>query len=137
MRLLTKAFLVLVPSLALAQVAYAGPAPTPTTVAEVEYLLDYVGRSGCDFYRNGVRYDSGAAQIHLRYKYHALVGYGQIRTADDFIDKAATKSSLTGIAYKVRCAGGQELSSYQWLRDALALYRSKGKHEVATAVRSE
>lgn len=127
MRFLAKAFLVLVP--ALAQIANAGPAPTPTAVAEVEYLLDYVGQSGCDFYRNGVRYDSGAAKIHLRYKYDALAGHGQIRTADDFIEKAATKSSLTGIAYRVRCAGGPELSSNQWLRDALAMYRSKCGHE--------
>jgi len=134
MRFLAKAFPGLVLALTLAQVANAGPTPTPTAVGEVEYLLDFVGTSGCDFYRNGVRYDSGAAKAHLRYKYDALVGHGQIRTADDFIEKAATKSSLTGIAYKVRCAGGPELSSNQWLRDALALHRSKGAHDARGAL---
>jgi hypothetical protein len=63
----------------------------------------------------------------LRYKYDALVTRGQIKTADDFIDKAATTSSLTGRAYKVRCAGGLELSSGQWLREVLATYRSQGR----------
>jgi hypothetical protein len=134
MKLMAKAILGLFCALALAQVVNAGTKPTPVAVAEVQYLLDYVGRSECDFYRNGVRYDSGAAKLHLRYKYDALVGYGQIRTADDFIEKAATKSSLTGIAYKVRCAGGPELSSSQWLRDALAMYRSKVAHDTKGAL---
>ena len=61
-----------------------------------------------------------AARAHLRYKYDALLKHDQIGTAEDFIDKAATKSSLSGLAYKVRCPGGPELSSGQWLRDALA-----------------
>jgi hypothetical protein len=110
--------------MALAQGANAGR-PTPVAVAEINYLLDYMGKSGCDFYRNGVWYDSGAAKAHLQYKYDALAKHDQIGTAEDFIDKAATKSSLSGLAYKVRCAGGAELSSKQWLRDALAIYRSK------------
>jgi hypothetical protein len=70
-RFLTKALLGLVLALALAHGAHAGP--TPVAVTEIDYLLDYVGKSGCDFYRNGVWYDSGAARVHLRYKYDALV----------------------------------------------------------------
>lgn len=123
MKLWMKAVLVLWLGLALAQGANAGR-PTLVAVAEIDYLLEYLGQSGCDFYRNGAWYDSGTAKAHLRYKYDALVKHDQIGTADDFIDKAATKSSLSGFAYKVRCAGGPELASSQWLRDALAKYRS-------------
>jgi hypothetical protein len=119
-----KAILGLILALALVQGAHAGPAPA--ALAEIKYLLDFVGKSGCQFYRNGVWYDSGEARSHLSYKYDVLADHGQIKTADDFIEKAATKSSLTGIAYKVRCADSQELSSNRWLRDALARYRLQG-----------
>jgi|WetSurMetagenome_2_1015567.scaffolds.fasta_scaffold1322096_1 hypothetical protein len=125
MKLWVKAVIVPLLGLALAQGANAGR-PTPVAVAEINYLLDYMGQSGCDFYRNGAWYDSTAAKAHLRHKYDVLVKHEQIGTADDFIDKAATKSSMSGRAYKVRCAGGPELSSSQWLRDALTTYRSKG-----------
>jgi len=118
----------LVLAVALVQGGHAGPAPA--AAAEIGHLLDYLGKSGCEFYRNGAWYDSGTAKAHLRYKYDALVQHGQIRTADDFIEKAATKSSLTGIAYKVRCAGDAEIPSSQWLRDALAGYRS-GRSQAA------
>jgi hypothetical protein len=119
-----KSFFGLVLALALVQGAQAGPTPTPAATVEIDYLLDYLGKSGCQFYRNGTWYDSGAAKAHLRYKYDALVKRGQVGTAEDFIEKAATQSSLSGLAYKVRCAGGPEVSSSQWLRDALARYRS-------------
>lgn len=119
-----QALLGLVLALAFAQGAHA-ERPTPVALAEIEYLLDYMGRSGCEFYRNGVWYDSGTAKAHLRYKYDVLTQHGQIGTAEDFIDKAATKSSLSGRAYKVRCDAGLELSSSQWLRNALANYRLK------------
>jgi hypothetical protein len=124
-----KSFFGLVLAFALVQGAHAGPAPAPAAAAEIGYLLDYLGKSGCEFYRNGAWYDSGTAKAHLRYKYDALVQHGQIRTADDFIEKAGTKSSLTGIAYKVRCAGGPEIPSSQWLRDALVRYRSGGSSQ--------
>ncbi len=127
MKRLLQALFGLVLALVFVQGAHAGP--TPTAVVEINYLLDFVGKSGCEFYRNGVWYDSGQARIHLSYKYDVLADHGQIKTVDDFIDKGATKSSLTGMAYKVRCAGGQELSSRQWPRDELARYRLKGAHD--------
>lgn len=127
MRPQVKAILGLIVALALVQGAHAGPAPA--ALAEIQYLLDFVGKSGCEFNRNGVWYDSGQARSHLSYKYDVLADRGQIKTVDDFIEKAATKSSLTGIAYKVRCAGGQELSSRQWLRDELARYRLTETHD--------
>jgi hypothetical protein len=98
-------------------------AASPTVAqSEVEYLLGYVGMSGCQFFRNGSWHDSKAAEAHLRYKYEVLAR--RIDSAEEFIAKAATKSSLSGHAYAVRCGDGPTVSSSQWLLEALARYRA-------------
>ena len=115
------AVLGLVLALALLPVARAGPAAIAQT--EINYLLGFIETSGCEFYRNGSWYDSKKAQAHLRYKYQMLAAKDQIKTAEDFIAKAATQSSLSGRPYQVRCSGGQAVASSQWLREVLARYR--------------
>jgi hypothetical protein len=112
--------------LGLALLPIARAAPPAIAQAEINYLLGFVESSGCDFYRNGSWYDSKRAQAHLRYKYEMLAAHDRINTAEDFIEKAATKSSLSGRPYQVRCSGGEVLTSNQWLRDALARYRTYG-----------
>ena len=97
--------------------------------AEVNYLLDFIESSGCEFYRNGTWYDSKRAQAHLRDKYETLAAADRISTAEDFIDKAATTSSLSGRRYQVRCRGSAVVTSDRWLRDALARYRTSGAHD--------
>src|ERR1700688_4083028 len=97
---------------------------SPTVVqTEVEHLLSAVASSGCEFYRNGEWFDSRKASEHLRNKYTALVAVGGLVTAIDFIEKAATKSSLSGRPYLIRCAGGAPVPTTQWLREALERYR--------------
>jgi hypothetical protein len=98
---------------------------TPPVIAqtEINYLLGFIERSGCMFYRNGSWYDATQAQAHLRSKYDALATMGRIVTAEDFIEQAATKSSLSGEAYAIRCNSGPAVTTDQWLRDALARYR--------------
>jgi hypothetical protein len=95
----------------------------PTARVEIEYLLQRVGTSGCEFYRNGSWYDAGRAEAHLRDKYEYLDARHQINSAEDFIDRAATKSSLSGQVYQLRCNGSAAVPSGQWLYDALTLYR--------------
>jgi len=100
-------------------------AEPPTKVqAEVNFLLGYVEGSGCEFYRNGFWHDSRAAQGHLRDKYNYLVAHGLINATEDFIDRAATASSLSGLAYEVRCRGSAVVTSKQWLRNELARLRA-------------
>lgn len=99
-------------------------APPPIAQAQIDYLLAFVEHSGCQFYRNGTWYDSKTARAHLQSKYEMLAGSGGITSAEDFIDKAATSSSLSGRAYQVRCGGGEVIASSQWLRDALSRYRA-------------
>jgi hypothetical protein len=100
--------------------------PPAVAQTEINYLLESIDRSGCEFYRNGTWYDSKKAQAHLRYKYEMLAAHDQINTAEDFIGKAATKSSLSGRPYEIRCSGGEAVPTNQWLHDVLARYRAHG-----------
>lgn len=102
----------------------ARAAPPAIAQAEITYLLGYIESSGCEFYRNGSWNDSGKAQAHLRYKYEALAAADRILTAEDFIDKAATKSSLSGQPYEVRYGGGKPETNSEWLRGALTRCRA-------------
>jgi hypothetical protein len=102
----------------------AHAAPPAAAVTEINYLLDFVDRSGCKFYRNGSWYDSHRAQSHLRSKYDYLVARDRIKSAEDFIDQAATQSSVSGEAYQIRCELGAAVPSNRWLRTAMSNYRS-------------
>ena len=96
-------------------------APPADVQAEIEYLLQHVEESGCDFNRNGIWYDGKRARAHLSVKYQYLID--KINTTNDFIDRAASKSSMTGISYQIRCSGSAPGDSSRWLLDALAAYR--------------
>ena len=126
---------VLSPVLGLALLTVASAAPPAIAQTEINYLLGFVESSGCEFYRNGSWYDSKRAQAHLRDKYEMLAGTGQINTAEDFIEKAATKSSLSGRPYQVRCGGGEAVTSSQWLRDVLTRYRTYGARDEPRVLR--
>lgn len=110
--------------LGLLLVPVARAEPPVNVQIEVNFLLGYVEGSGCEFYRNGSWYDSRAAQQHLRDKYKYLGAGNQINTTEDFIEKAATKSSFSGQPYGVKCKDGVSVTSNQWLRDELARFRS-------------
>jgi hypothetical protein len=111
--------------LGLALVSVTRAAPPAIAQTEINYLLWFIDRSDCEFYRNGGWYDSKQAQTHLRRKYELLAARDQINTTEDFIEKVATKSSLSGRAYQVRCRSSDAVPSNQWLRDVLARYRAK------------
>jgi hypothetical protein len=111
----------IVASLAILSNAFA--APPSVARAETEYLLGYIEASGCDFYRNGGRYDAAKAGAHLRRKYAAI---GQAATAEAFIDEVASRSSLSGQPYEVSCAGQGRVMTAPWLREALARHRADG-----------
>jgi hypothetical protein len=104
--------------------------PTLNSQTEIDYLLDFVEISGCEFYRNGSWYDSVRAQEHLRKKYDYLSARDRIVTAEDFIAKAASESSLSGIAYEIRCGGGcTSIATSEWLLAVLARYRHVAARE--------
>jgi Family of unknown function (DUF5329) len=111
--------------LGLALMSAARAAPPATVQTEINYLLGFIKSSGCEFFRNGSWYDSKQAEAHLRSKYGILAVGAGIATAEDFIEQAATKSSLSGQPYQVRCGGNDAVTSNQWLHDVLARYRAQ------------
>ena len=100
----------------------AAAGPPPFTQQEIDHLLGYVENSGCEFYRNGTWYDSQKAVAHLRTKYGFL--RPSVNRAEDFIEKAASRSSLSGQPYQVRCGPGVPVPGAQWLGDELIRFRT-------------
>jgi len=90
---------------------------------EIEYLLETVGDSGCMFIRNGSHHTSEEAEDHLRTKYRT--GKNYVNSAEGFIDKLASRSSLSGRPYKIRCEGEREQNAEVWLTERLQEFRSE------------
>lgn len=111
-------------SLSLLVVPIVHSAPSTEVQVEISFLLGYIEGSGCEFYRNGSWYNSKAAQAHLREKYKYMAARNLISTTENFIDGAATESSLTGQPYAVKCNGFKAISSNKWLHDELARLRN-------------
>ena len=91
---------------------------------EVVHLLDYLGRSGCQFNRNGTWYDAQKARAHLEEKYAYLQKRDMVPNAQAFIERAASTSSMSGKPYEVRCGTAPAVPSGRWLGDELQRYRA-------------
>jgi hypothetical protein len=87
--------------------------------ARIDRLIDAVARSrGMYFVRNSKTHSADDAATFLREKMKAMGD--DVRTAEEFIDKIATKSSMSGEAYRVRFESGREMTSAEFLRTELA-----------------
>lgn len=102
--------------------ALAAPAPAPVK-AEINALLAALASSGCEFQRNGSWHSATEAQSHLLRKLDYLEKKNLVKRTEDFIDGAASSSSVSGKAYQVRCAGGQTVESSGWMRSQLKAIR--------------
>ncbi len=102
--------------------AFSRPGLALDAVAEqeIEHLLGFVETSDCVFTRNDTAHSAEDAADHLRLKYRRGLRY--IDSAEDFINRLASKSSWTGKPYTVQC-GETSLSSQRWLEQALSAYR--------------
>jgi hypothetical protein len=94
---------------------------------EVQYLLNYLGTSNCQFYRNGEWYGAEKAKEHLNKKYKYLLKRSLIHTTEEFIALGGTQSSASGEPYQVRCGSTQAVPSAQWLFSELTRYRAQVK----------
>jgi hypothetical protein len=111
---------------AIASIAFAASLPAAAAEplpakAEIDHLLQYVAASSCTFIRNGDEYPADKARDHLASKY-GFAG-ARIATAEDFIKYLATRSSISGAPYHVRCGKTDALSG-QWLAAELDRYRN-------------
>jgi hypothetical protein len=90
---------------------------------EIDHLLDYIARPDCQFNRNGTWYDGKTAKSHLKQKYDELAKRKLVPNSEAFIERAASVSSMSGVAYQVRCAGAAATPSGPWLAAELQRYR--------------
>ncbi|MEP6632681.1 MAG: DUF5329 domain-containing protein [Luteimonas sp.] len=102
----------------------AGASPTKAD-REIEALIAGLGTSGCEFERNGSWYDATKAQAHLQKKYAWLQKRGLVNSAEQFIERAASKSSISGESYRVRCADKPVTESGIWFRALLSRQRKQ------------
>lgn len=115
-----------IPSLLALLLAFpAFAAPPPQAAAEIDRLITTLGNSDCDFQRNGTWYKAVKAQDHLRRKYEWLRKRDLVANADQFIERAATRSSVSGRTYQVRCPGRPVVPSADWLRGRLLEMRKR------------
>jgi len=98
-----------------------------TADQEIEYLLQAVGGSDCMFIRNMRVYDGADAASHLRLKYDN--GKRYVSSAEDFIERLATRSSWSGDDYRIRCPGERDVTSADWLYERLSEYREVAPEE--------
>lgn len=79
---------------------------------------------GAVFLRNGVEHSAGEAAKHLALKLEAA--NGAIKTAEQFIEQIASRSSTTGDAYQIRFDDGRTVNAGDYLREELARLNSSG-----------
>jgi hypothetical protein len=112
--------------LAAAQLSVAAPAP-PAVRAEIAALLDRLQSSGCTFNRNGSWYPGSEAQAHLQRKLQYLEDRNAVSSTEQFIERGASTSSISGKPYLVKCGSAAPVESRIWLGTELKALRSSGK----------
>jgi hypothetical protein len=99
----------------------AGPSPARP---EIDALLLRLQSSGCSFNRNGSWYEAREARAHLLKKLEYLEDRDLVQTTEQFIERAATGSSMSGKPYLVRCGTAQPVESRIWLTRQLKALRA-------------
>jgi len=106
----------------LALLLFAATARGEDAAVEIDYLASAVGSSGCTFIRNGKRHDAADAEAHLRMKYRRGKRYAP--TAELFIERLASRSSISNKPYYIECTGQEPVETGTWLTRRLEDFRS-------------
>jgi hypothetical protein len=102
-------------------IGFASEEGPGTLKQKIRYLINYVSHSQVKFIRNGNEYTSVEAAEHIEKKY--LHYKEEIKTAEDFIRLAATKSLLSGKSYLVVTLQGEQIQTNAWLLGVLTDYQ--------------
>lgn len=105
----------------------AQAAEPPATKAEIAHLFTTLETSNCQFNRNGSWYSTKEASRHLNTKYKYLQDKDLVPSAEKFIERAATESSLSGKAYQIKCADSVAQPSGPWFKAVLETHRAAHK----------
>ena len=100
---------------------------SPAARAEIDALMSRLEASGCEFDRNGKWYSGAEAKSHLLRKLKYLEDKGMVQSTEQFIELAASASSMTGQPYLVRCGHGAPVQSGMWLLSQMQAMRSAGQ----------
>ena len=93
-------------------------APPAHELSRIERLIQFVEHhKEMTFIRNGTEHSSADAGKFLRGKLES-VGH-DARTAREFIDQIASKSSMSGEPYQIKFADGRTMLASQFLGDEL------------------
>ncbi len=111
--------LLVIMALMLTETAQADVPPEQQT--EVAHLLQFVKNSRCKVNRNGSIHYGKEAASHIKKKYAYF--RKKIKTTEDFIKYSATKSTMSGKYYTVRCDGQKPVRTQDWLLLELQSYR--------------
>jgi hypothetical protein len=86
--------------------------------SRIEGLISHIENlKDAKFIRNGKSYDSKNAAKFLRGKWEAHAK--EIKTAEDFIDKAGSVSGTTGKPYIIKFNDGREVKCGEYLKEQL------------------
>jgi hypothetical protein len=96
------------------------------TSGEIDHLITFVRNSSVTFIRNGKEYPSTAAAEHLQKKRDHF--QKEIKTTEDFIQLAATKSLATGQPYLIKTRDGNTQECGKWLLAELERLRKPKRH---------
>lgn len=84
---------------------------------KIDKLILFIEKSNAVFIRNGNEYEAKEAADHLRMK-RKKAG-NKVKTAKDFIDLIASKSYMSGEAYKMKFKNGSILNTRDMLYNEL------------------
>ncbi len=88
----------------------------------ITHLLEYVRTADVVFIRNGKEHSAENATKHIEKKYNHYKK--KIETPEDFIERSATKSMMSGKLYQIRLKDGTIITSKDWLLAELERYRN-------------
>ena len=95
--------------------------------ATIQHLITYVRESDVTFERNISRHDSAEAAAHIEKKYRHF--RDEIDTPEQFIERCATASLVTGRQYLIIDSQGDEIPAGEWLNTELARYRQQNAQQ--------
>ena len=98
--------------------------------AEIDALMAVLQTSACKFNRNDSWHSAAEAKTHLLRKLEYLEGKNAVQSTEQFIELGASKSSLSGRAYQVKCGNAAAIDSKSWLSTQLKLIRSTGRSDL-------
>jgi len=88
----------------------------------VDYLIAQVEKANdVKFMRNGDEHTAKEAAEHMRRKYNHFKK--EIKTPEDFIEKCAAKSELSGKPYMIKKADGTTEKCQDWMKSMLEEHR--------------